>query len=113
MVQPQDNKIKAIRDDPRPSTRWQMIFSRFVCVLPSFHPDFSSMAFTLTELTKREIDQILSKTGKISNRKHSKTLKICSWLVIFFAYLFFQDGNPFVPRTSQAIDRYWPWSYVT
>lgn len=66
MVQPQDNKIKAIRDAPLPTKRWQMIFSRFFCVLPSFHPEFSSMAFTLTDLTKREIDQILSKTSNIS-----------------------------------------------
>ena len=71
-VRTQEDKIQAVRDTPRPTTKRQMKsflgLEGFYC---RFIPIFSSIASPLTDLTKR-IDLILSEIGKTSMRKLSR-----------------------------------------
>ena len=72
-VRPQEDKIQAIRDAPRPSTKRQI---KSFLGLAGFYrrviPNFSSIASPLTDLTKTKTDRILLKLGKITMNAHFK-----------------------------------------
>ena len=70
-VRPQGDKIQAIRDAPRPSTKRQIkSFLGLAGFYRRFIPNFLSIAFPLTDLTKK--NRILLKIGKIIMKGHFK-----------------------------------------
>ena len=71
-VRPQEDKIQAIRDAPRPSTKRQIkSFLGLAGFYRRFIPNFLSIASPLTDLTKKK-GRILLKIGKITMKGHFK-----------------------------------------
>ena len=72
-VRPQEDKIQAIRDAPRPTTKRQIkSFLGLAGFYRRFIPNLSSIAFPLTDLTKKNKPNSIKKIGKITIKRHLK-----------------------------------------
>ena len=101
-VRPQEDKIQAIRDAPRPSTKRQIkSFLGVAGFYRRFIPNFLSIASPLTDLTKKnKLNSI--KDWQDHHERAFQTLKnrLASSPIIRVAV--FQEGKPFVLRTDAS-----------
>lgn len=101
-VRPQEDKIRAIKDAPRPRTKRQMkSFLGLAGFYRRFIPNFSSIASPLTDLTKKD------RTNSITNwqdqhEKAFQTLKNRLTSSPILRLPMFQDGKPFTLRTDAS-----------
>ena len=101
-VQPQKEKVQAVRDAPRPTTKRQMkSFLGMAGFYNRFIPNFSSIASPLTDLTKRERPNSI-RDWQDQHEKAFQTLKNRPTSNPIFRLPIFQNGTPFVLRTDAS-----------
>ena len=101
-VRPQEDKIQAIRDAPRPSTKRQ---NKSFLGLAGFYrrliPNFSSIASPLTDLTKKNRPNSI-KDWQDHHERAFQTLKNRLTSSPILRLPVFQEGKPFVLRTDAS-----------
>ena len=101
-VRPQEDKIQAIRDAPRPCTKRQIkSFLGLAGFYRRFIPNFSSIASPLTDLTKRDRPNSI-KDWQDQHERAFQTLKSRLTSSPILRLPVFQEGNPFVLRTDAS-----------
>ena len=101
-VRPQEDKIQAIRDAPRPSTKRQIkSFLGLAGFYRRFIPNFSSIASPLTDLTKKNRPNSL-KYWQDHIERAFQTLKNRLTSSSILRLPVFQEGKPFVLRTDAS-----------
>ena len=109
-VRPQEDKIQAVRDAPRPSTKRQIkSFLGMAGFYRHFIPNFSSIASLLTDLTKKNKPNSI-KDWQDQHERAFQTLKNRLTSTPILRLPVFQEGKPFVLRTDAL--RYWARSCV-
>ena len=102
-VRPQKDKIQAVRDAPRPTTKRQMkSFLGLAGFYLRFIPNFSSTASHLTGLTKRDRPNSI-RDWQDQHEQAFQTLKNRLTSSPIIRLPVFQNGTPFVLRTN-ALD---------
>ena len=101
-VRPQEDKVQAVRDAPRPTTKRQMkSFLGLAGFYRRFIPTFSSIASPLTDLTKSDRPNSI-RDWQDQHEKAFKTLKNRLTSSPIFRLPVFQNGTPFVLRTDAS-----------
>ena len=101
-VRPQEDKIQAIRDAPRPSTKRQIkSFLGLAGFYRRFIPNFSSIASPLTDLTKKNRSNSI-KDWQDHHERAFQTLKNRLTSSPILRLPVFQEGKPFVLRTDAS-----------
>ena len=101
-VRPQEDKIQAIRDVPRPSTKRQIkSFLGLAGFYRRFIPNFSSIASPLTDLTKKSGPNSI-KDWQDHHERAFQTLKNRLTSSPILRLPVFQEGKPFVLRTDAS-----------
>ena len=101
-VRPQEDKIQAIRDAPRPSTKRQVkSFLGLAGFYRRFIPNFSSIASPLTDLTKKNRPNSI-KDWQDHHERAFQTLKNRLTSSPILRLPVFQEGKPFVLRTDAS-----------
>ena len=101
-VRPQEDKIQAIRDAPRPSTKRQIkSFLGLAGFYRRFIPNFSSIASPLTDLTKKNRPKSI-KDWQDHHERAFQTLKNRLTSRPILRLPVFQEGKPFVLRTDAS-----------
>ena len=101
-VRPQEDKIQAIRDAPRPSTKRQIkSFLGLAGYYRRFIPNFSSIASPLTDLTKKNRPNSI-KDWQDHNERAFQTLENRLTSSPILRLPVFQEGKPFVLRTDAS-----------
>ena len=101
-VRPQEDKIQAIRDAPRPSTKRQIkSFLGLAGFYRRFIPNFSSIASPLTDLTKKNRPNSI-KDWQDHHERAFQTLKNRLKSSPILRLPVFQEGKPFVLRTDAS-----------
>ena len=101
-VRPQEDKIQAIRDAPRPSTKRQIkSFLGLAGFYRRFIPNFSSIASPLTDLTKKNRPNSI-KDWQDHHERAFQTLKNRLTSSPILRLPVFQEGKPFVLRTDAS-----------
>ena len=101
-VRPQEDKIQAIRDAPRPSTKRQIkSFLGLAGFYRRFIPNFSSIASPLTDLTKKNRPNSI-KNWQDHHERAFQTLKNRLTSSPILRLPVFQEGKPFVLRTDAS-----------
>ena len=101
-VRPQEDKIQAIRDAPRPSTKRQIkSFLGLAGFYRRFIPNFSSIASPLTDLTKKNRPNSI-KDWQDHHERAFQTLKNRLTSSLILRLPVFQEGKPFVLRTDAS-----------
>ena len=102
MVRPQEDKIQAIRDAPRPSTKRQIKFFLGLAVFyRRFIPNFSSIASPLTNLTKKNRPNSI-RDWQNHHERAFQTLKNRLTSSPILRLHVFQEGKPFDLRTDAS-----------
>ena len=103
-VRPQEDKVQAVRDAPRPTTKRQMkSFLELAGFYRRFIPNFSSIASPLTDLTKRDGPNSI-RDWQDQHEKAFQTLKNRLTSSPILRLPVFRNGTPFVPRTVASDD---------
>ena len=101
-VRPQEDKIQAIRDAPRPSTKRQIkSFLGLAGFYRRFIPNFTSIASPLTDLTKKNRPNSI-KVWQDHNERAFQTLKNRLTSSPILRLPVFEEGKPFVLRTDAS-----------
>ena len=101
-VRPQEDKIQAIRDAPRPSIKRQIkSFLGLAGFYRRFIPNFSSIASPLTDLTKKNRPNSI-KDWQDHHKRAFQTLKNRLTSSPILRLPVFQEGKPFVLRTDAS-----------
>ena len=101
-VRPQEDKVRAVRDAPRPTTKRQMkSFLGLAGSYRRFIPNFSSIASPLTDLTKRDRPNSI-RDWQDQHEKAFQTLKNRLTSSPILRLPVFQNGMPFVLRTDAS-----------
>ena len=101
-VRPQEDKIQAIRDAPRPSTKRQIkSFLGLAGFYRRFIPNFSSIASPLTDLTKKNRPNSI-KDWQDHHERAFQTLKNRLTSSPILRLPVFEEGKPFVLRTDAS-----------
>ena len=101
-VRPQEDKIQAIRDAPRPSTKMQIkSFLGLAGFYRRFIPNFSSIASHLTDLTKKNKPNSI-KDWQDHHERAFQTLKNRLTSSPILRLPVFQEDKPFVLRTDAS-----------
>ena len=101
-VRPQEDKVQAVRDAPRPTTKRQMkSFLGLAGFYRRFIPNFSSIASPLTGLTKRDRPNSI-RDWQDQHEKAFQTLKNRLTSSPILRLPVFQNGMPFVLRTDAS-----------
>ena len=101
-VRPQEDKVQAVRDAPRPTTKRQMkSFLGLAGFYRRFIPNFSSIASPLTDLTKRDRPNS-NRDWQDQHEKAFQTLKNRLTSSPILRLPVFQNGMPFVLRTDAS-----------
>ena len=101
-VRPKDEKIQAIRDAVRPTTRKQVkSFIGLAGFYRKFIPNFSTIASPLTDLTKKERPNNI-KDWQDHHEKAFQTLKNRLTSDPILRLPVFQNGVPFILRTDAS-----------
>ena len=101
-VRPQEDKIQAIRDAPRPSTKRQIkSFLGLAGFYRRFIPNFSSIASPLSDLTKKNRPNSI-KDWQDHHERAFQTLKNRLTSSPILRLPVFQEGKPFVLRTDAS-----------
>ena len=101
-VRPQEDKVKAVRDAPRPTTKRQMkSFRGLAGFYRRFIPNFYSLASPLTDLTKRDRPNSI-RDWQDQHEKAFQTLKNRLMSSPILRLPVFQNEMPFVLRTDAS-----------
>ena len=101
-VQPQEYKVLAVRDAPRPTKKRQMkSFLGLAGFYRHFIPNFSSIASPLTDLTKTDRPNSI-RDWPDQHEKAFRTLKNRLTSSPILRLPVFQNGTPFVLRTDAS-----------
>ena len=101
-VRPQEDKIQAIRDAPRPSTKRQIkSFLGLAGFYRRFIPNFSSIVSPLTDLTKKNRPNSI-KDWQDHHERAFQTLKNRLTSSPILRLPVFQEGKPFLLRTDAS-----------
>ena len=101
-VRPQETKIQAIRDAPRPSTKRQIkSFLGLAAFYRRFIPNFSSIASPLTDLAKKNKPNSI-KDLQDHHKRAFQTLKNRLTSSPILRLPVFQEGKRFVLRTDAS-----------
>ena len=101
-IRPQEDKIQAIRDAIRPTTKKQVkSFIGLAGFYRKFIPNFSTIASALTDSKKKDRPNNI-KDWQVHNEKAFQTLKnmLSSSPILWLAI--FQTGVPFILRTDSS-----------
>ena len=101
-VRPQEDKVQAVRDAPRPTTKGQMkSFLGLAGFYRRFIPNLSSIASPLTDLTKRNRPNSI-RDWQDQHEKAFQILKNRSTSSPILRLPVLQNGTPFVHRTDAS-----------